>query len=111
VHPNPVGGPEAVEAAAFLRLVLAEPATQLVTPFSRRCWVGHPVKERGERYVDLILPSTPTAARLTSGSIIQQDRSSDAIELDQVLGNLLPMLAATQPDKLSLTLTAIAQGL
>ena len=65
----------------------------------------------GERYVDLILPSTPTVARLTSGSVIQQDRSADAIELDQVLGNLLPMLAATQPDKLSMALTAIAQGL
>jgi phospholipid/cholesterol/gamma-HCH transport system substrate-binding protein len=65
----------------------------------------------GERYVDLILPSKPSAARLTSGSVIQQDRSADAIELNQVLNNLLPMLAATQPDKLSLTLTAIAQGL
>ena len=65
----------------------------------------------GERYVDLILPQAPTAARLTSGSVIQQDRSADAIELDQVLGNLLPMLAATQPDKLSMALTAIAQGL
>jgi phospholipid/cholesterol/gamma-HCH transport system substrate-binding protein len=65
----------------------------------------------GERYVDLILPSAPTAARLTSGSVIQMDRSADAIELDKVLDNLLPLLAATQPDKLSLTLTAIAQGL
>ncbi len=65
----------------------------------------------GERYVDLILPSKPSAVRLTSGSVIQQNRSADSIELDQVLGNLLPMLAATQPDKLSLTLTAIAQGL
>jgi phospholipid/cholesterol/gamma-HCH transport system substrate-binding protein len=65
----------------------------------------------GERYVDLIVPSRPAAARLTSGSVIQLDRSADAIELDQVLNNLLPMLAATQPDKLSLALTAIAQGL
>ncbi len=65
----------------------------------------------GERYVDLILPSHPVRARLTSGSVIQQNRSADAIELDKVLDNLLPMLAATQPDKLSLTLTAIAEGL
>jgi len=65
----------------------------------------------GERYVALILPSKPSPARLTSGGVIQQDRSADSIELDDVLGNLLPMLAATQPDKLSLTLTAIAQGL
>jgi phospholipid/cholesterol/gamma-HCH transport system substrate-binding protein len=65
----------------------------------------------GERYVDLIVPAQPSAARLTSGSVIRQNRSADAIEVQQVLDNLLPMLAATQPDKLSLTLTAIAQGL
>lgn len=65
----------------------------------------------GERYVDLIVPAQPSAARLTSGSVIRQDRSADAIEVQQVLDDLLPLLAATQPDKLSLTLTAIAQGL
>jgi phospholipid/cholesterol/gamma-HCH transport system substrate-binding protein len=65
----------------------------------------------GERYVDLILPASPSATRLASGSVIRQDRSADAIELDHVLSNLLPLLAATEPDKLSLTLTAIAQGL
>jgi phospholipid/cholesterol/gamma-HCH transport system substrate-binding protein len=65
----------------------------------------------GERYVDLVLPSTPTPGRLTAGSVIRQNRSADALELEQVLNNLLPMLRAVQPDKLSLTLTAIAQGL
>jgi len=65
----------------------------------------------GERFVDLILPARPTAARLANGSVIRQNRSADAIEIEQVLNNLLPMLAATEPDKLSLTLTALAQGL
>lgn len=65
----------------------------------------------GERYVDLILPARPTTARLENGSIIRQDRASDALELERVLDNLLPLLRAAQPDKLSLTLTAIAQGL
>jgi len=65
----------------------------------------------GQRYVDLILPAHPVAATLANGSVIQQDRSADGLELDRVLDNLLPMLAAVQPDKLSLTLTAIAQGL
>jgi phospholipid/cholesterol/gamma-HCH transport system substrate-binding protein len=65
----------------------------------------------GERYVDLILPARPVAATLANGSVIQQDRSADGLELDRVLDNLLPMLSAVQPDKLSLTLTAIAQGL
>jgi phospholipid/cholesterol/gamma-HCH transport system substrate-binding protein len=65
----------------------------------------------GERYVDLILPANPVAARLANGSVIRQNRSADGLEVEQVLNNLLPMLAAVQPDKLSLTLTALAQGL
>ncbi len=65
----------------------------------------------GERYVDLVLPRQPAPATLTAGSVIRQNRSADALELEQVLNNLLPMLRAVQPDKLSLTLTAIAQGL
>jgi phospholipid/cholesterol/gamma-HCH transport system substrate-binding protein len=65
----------------------------------------------GERYVDLILPAQPAAATLADGSVIRQDRSADGLELNRVLNNLLPMLSAVQPDKLSLTLTAIAHGL
>lgn len=65
----------------------------------------------GARYVDLMLPARPETARLVSGSVISQDRSADAIEIEQVLNNLLPMLTAVQPQQLSLTLTAIAQGL
>ncbi len=65
----------------------------------------------GERYVDFVLPARPVARTLASGSVIRQSRSHDALELERVLNNLLPMLAAVQPDKLSLTLTAIAQGL
>jgi len=65
----------------------------------------------GERYVDLILPARPAAATLANGSVIRQNRTADGLELTRVLDNLLPMLAAVQPDKLSLTLTAIAQGI
>src|SRR6202035_4055886 len=65
----------------------------------------------GARYVDLMLPARPATARLVSGSVISQDRSADAIELESVLNNLLPLLTAVQPQQLSLTLTAIAQGL
>jgi phospholipid/cholesterol/gamma-HCH transport system substrate-binding protein len=65
----------------------------------------------GERYVDLVLPTQPVTTTLTDGSVIRQNRSADALELEQVLNNLLPMLQAVQPEKLSLTLTAIAQGL
>lgn len=65
----------------------------------------------GERYVDLILPAAPEPARLDQGSTISQDRSSSAIELEKVLKDLLPMLQAVQPQKLSVTLTAISQAL
>jgi phospholipid/cholesterol/gamma-HCH transport system substrate-binding protein len=65
----------------------------------------------GERYVDLILPPQPTVTTLADGSVIRQSRTSDALEIQRVLDNLLPMLTAVQPDKLSVTLTALAQGL
>jgi phospholipid/cholesterol/gamma-HCH transport system substrate-binding protein len=65
----------------------------------------------GERYVDLLIPAQPATARLTSGSVITQNHSADAIEVERVLNNLLPLLQASEPDQLSVTLTAIAQGL
>ncbi len=65
----------------------------------------------GERYVDLVIPRNPSAARLTAGEVIGQDRTADAIEVQQVLNNLLPMLQSLQPQQLSVSLTAIAQGL
>jgi phospholipid/cholesterol/gamma-HCH transport system substrate-binding protein len=65
----------------------------------------------GERYVALVLPASPARASLTNGSVISENRSADGLELERVLNNLLPMLAAVQPDKLSLALTAIADGL
>src|SRR6202035_1119714 len=34
-----------------------------------------------------------------------------AVELEKVLNNLLPLLQASEPDQLSVTLTALAQGL
>lgn len=64
----------------------------------------------GERYVDLVLPASPVPQRLTQGSVIGEDRSSSAIELQKVLADLMPMLQAVQPQKLSVTLTAISQA-
>jgi len=65
----------------------------------------------GERYVDLILPANPSQNTLANGSVISQDRSGDALELERVLNNLLPLLNATDPQKLSVVLTALGQGL
>jgi len=65
----------------------------------------------GERYVQLVLPAHPDGARLVAGSVISQDRSSSAIELEQVFRDLLPLLQDVQPQKLAVTLSAVSQAL
>lgn len=65
----------------------------------------------GQRYVDLVIPARPSAHTLAHGGVIGQDRSADAIELEKVFNDLLPMLTAVQPQKLSVTLTAMATAL
>ncbi|AEW95591.1 MULTISPECIES: MCE family protein [Streptomycetaceae] len=67
----------------------------------------------GERYVALVpAPGTTTAgARLAAGTVIPQDRSADAVELQQVLDHTLPLLTAVQPQKLAATLNAVATAL
>ncbi|MFE1951268.1 MCE family protein [Streptomyces sp. NPDC059524] len=65
----------------------------------------------GERYVALVPPSNPSTRMLPAGAVIPQDRSANAIELQQVLDDVLPMLTAVQPQKLSSTLSAVSQAL
>ncbi len=64
----------------------------------------------GERYVALQLPSS-SAGPIKAGDVIPQDRSSSAIELQKVLDDVMPLLQAVQPEKLSSTLTAVATAL
>ncbi|RSM81272.1 MCE family protein [Kibdelosporangium aridum] len=65
----------------------------------------------GERYVALQVPQRPETKRLTEGSVIPQDRSSSAIELERVLNNVMPVLQAVQPEKLAMTLNSISTAL
>ncbi|MET9440971.1 MCE family protein [Streptomyces sp. NPDC006610] len=65
----------------------------------------------GERFVALVPPERPTVERLAAGAVIPQDRSANAVELQQVLDNVLPMLTAVQPQKLSATLSAVSRAL
>ncbi|MFF2507039.1 MCE family protein [Streptomyces sp. NPDC058067] len=65
----------------------------------------------GERFVALVPPANPSAEPLPAGATIPQDRSRNAVELQQVLDNVLPLLTAVQPQKLSATLSAVAQAL
>ncbi|RSM40015.1 MCE family protein [Amycolatopsis balhimycina DSM 5908] len=64
----------------------------------------------GERYVALQLPATKERP-IKAGDVIPQDRSSAAIELQKVLDDVMPLLQAVQPEKLSSTLTAVATAL
>ncbi|WP_328442676.1 MULTISPECIES: MCE family protein [unclassified Amycolatopsis] len=64
----------------------------------------------GERYVALQLPGR-SAGPIKAGDVIPQDRSSSAIELQKVLDDVMPLLQAVQPEKLSSTLTAVATAL
>ena len=65
----------------------------------------------GERYVSLVPPADPGSARLRDGDVIGQDRSANAIELQQVVDDLLPLLQAVQPQDISYTLGAVADAL
>ncbi|WP_067653478.1 MCE family protein [Nocardia harenae] len=65
----------------------------------------------GERYVDLVVPETPSGQRLTSGMTLQQDTSGHAIEISKLLDDLMPLLQAIPPQDLSATLGALSQAL
>jgi len=65
----------------------------------------------GERYVALQLPSSPSAKHLADGDVIDQDHSSNAIELQRVIDDTLPLLQAVQPQDLAFTLGAVADAL
>lgn len=64
----------------------------------------------GERYVDLVAPSSGSGAAggLRSGAVIAQDSSDEAVQLQDVFDKLLPMLQALEPQKLAATLGELA---
>jgi virulence factor Mce-like protein len=65
----------------------------------------------GERFVSLVPPEQPSGESLAAGAVIGQDRSENAIELQQVVDDLLPLLQAVSPQDLSYTLGAVADAL
>lgn len=65
----------------------------------------------GERYVSLEIPPDPAPTSLRDGAVIPEDRSSSAVELSKAIDDLLPVLQAVEPQKLSATLTAISTAL
>jgi virulence factor Mce-like protein len=65
----------------------------------------------GERFVSLVPPEKPTGEKLAAGAVIGQDRSENALELQRVVDDLLPLLKAVSPQDLSYTLGAVADAL
>jgi virulence factor Mce-like protein len=65
----------------------------------------------GERFVSLVPPEDPDGTTLAEGDVIGQDRSENAIELQKVVDDLLPLLQAVSPQDLSFTLGAVADAL
>lgn len=65
----------------------------------------------GEKYVELVLPASPSAQSLRSGDVIPQDRSTTALETEKVLNDILPLLQDLKPAELSTTLNALSTAL
>jgi phospholipid/cholesterol/gamma-HCH transport system substrate-binding protein len=65
----------------------------------------------GEKYVNLVTPDKPATTHIASGAVIGQDRTTPALEIDQALNDLLPLLRTVQPQELNSTLSAMAQAL
>jgi phospholipid/cholesterol/gamma-HCH transport system substrate-binding protein len=65
----------------------------------------------GEKYVDLIIPSQASPQHIQAGDVIPEDRSTPALEINQALDDLLPLLRTVRPAELNTTLTALATAL
>jgi phospholipid/cholesterol/gamma-HCH transport system substrate-binding protein len=67
----------------------------------------------GQKFVDLVIPTPTTGEQpsLHSGSVINEDHSRNAIEVEQVLSNILPVIDAVSPQQLNVTLTNLANAL
>jgi phospholipid/cholesterol/gamma-HCH transport system substrate-binding protein len=62
----------------------------------------------GEKYVDLLIPASPSGRTLADGATIPEDRTTPTLEINQALNDLLPLLRTVQPAELNQTLTALA---
>lgn len=65
----------------------------------------------GEKFVDLVNPTTPSSTPLADGGVIRQDDSHTAVELQSVFQKLVPVLRALNPADLSVALSNTAQAL
>ena len=59
----------------------------------------------------LVPPADAAGRPIRDGAVIDQDRSSSAVELERVLDDALPLLQSIRPDQLAATLGALATAL
>lgn len=65
----------------------------------------------GEKYVNLVTPPDPSKTPIAAGDVIGQDVTTPALEIDQALNDLLPLLRTVRPQDLNSTLSAVASAL
>jgi phospholipid/cholesterol/gamma-HCH transport system substrate-binding protein len=62
----------------------------------------------GAKYVDLVVPETPTSQRISAGSVLRSRNVST--EVNTVFQSLVDVLRQVDPPKLNAVLTALAEG-
>ncbi|WGL53041.1 MCE family protein [Nocardioides sp. BP30] len=108
-HGVPVGEVSAIaptQSGARLTLAL-EPSVVKTLPADTTALLL-PKTLFGERYVDLVAPSSSSPGGLAAGATIAQDSSDEAVQLQDVFDHLLPLLQALEPQKLQATLGELA---
>jgi phospholipid/cholesterol/gamma-HCH transport system substrate-binding protein len=65
----------------------------------------------GEKYINLVTPADPSPQHIAAGATIAEDHSTPALEIDQALNDLLPLLRTVRPQDLNSTLSAVASAL
>ncbi|MDQ4145231.1 MAG: MCE family protein [Actinomycetota bacterium] len=64
----------------------------------------------GEKWVELLYPTEPVAARLGKNDVIEDDQTLDPIEVETILNTALPLLESIDPENLAATLEALSTG-
>ncbi len=101
---------EPTDTGAVLTLALEPETAETLPPATTARLL--PKTLFGERYVSLVTPGSALGGSgLAAGDQISQDVSDEAVELEQLFDELLPLLQSIQPEKLSATLGELATAL
>lgn len=63
----------------------------------------------GQKYVELV--ARGDAAPVRDGAVLEEDTSTETVEITRVVDHLEPLLRAVRPEQLAATLEALAEGL